>query len=609
MSLAAEPICSKAGVTHAIRKRLNFLDERHWKRFSARRLELIDTLDLSSKKASEQEHQIRDVAEILRLEYDYSSDYADDFNKLVRAAVQSVRRNRKRVSKSKKFDVERGSKEQERKISIINSSLEGISGASSESSLYFNSNDRASSTSNKLGDSFTDSLKSGDNLAYDDKLLEIMVPKKSKFLSEISKLNSDSQDDLYDLNYSRSKNFSALDRSREAIGSMLEPKINNHTAPFASTKLPPITNLSAFKPSSFTNLKNVNAKSLILNYIERSKTCAASTRKSTENIAALGRAFISASIAYTLETSLENLSVSSAEYLRLKLELKESIAKIFRELDVEKNCLLSDDISTVSFSTLLGGCVKDFGFDLIMTPFCELLFVTILHDYPLISKPEYINDRGLSHSMVTESFNSGSLRSLAAVATDIQKSEQRSTKLPDQVAAQRDSTPSSPTIENDASSVGKKKVTLRFLSSVLEFYYQIKNSAPPRYLEILENARSAFNLSLNDVVLTIRNSADGLIVNTDGDLEKIFTSQDDIELEILAHGSSTISVSKIASAVQPNDYQNDPPRIILPHPYHNPVVARNQPRNGTNDKPNQPMNFLSNQDDAYPPSKRFQPLL
>lgn len=90
----------KLGVTHAIREKLNFHDERLWKRFSARRLELIDTLDLSSRKASEQELEIRRVSEMLRLEFDYPASYTSDFNKLVRAAIQSVRRNRKRSSKT-----------------------------------------------------------------------------------------------------------------------------------------------------------------------------------------------------------------------------------------------------------------------------------------------------------------------------------------------------------------------------------------------------------------------------------------------------------------------------------------------------------------------------
>ena len=47
----------KHGITHQIRHKLRggaFADDRLWKRFLARRLELIDTLDLLLKKALEQ---------------------------------------------------------------------------------------------------------------------------------------------------------------------------------------------------------------------------------------------------------------------------------------------------------------------------------------------------------------------------------------------------------------------------------------------------------------------------------------------------------------------------------------------------------------------------
>lgn len=84
------------GVTQSIRVKLNFLDDRKWRRFSARRLELIDSLGLSNRKASEQYNMITFVANELRKEYQFPEENLDDFDKLVRAAIQSVRRNRKR---------------------------------------------------------------------------------------------------------------------------------------------------------------------------------------------------------------------------------------------------------------------------------------------------------------------------------------------------------------------------------------------------------------------------------------------------------------------------------------------------------------------------------
>ncbi|KAK9249116.1 transcription factor Vhr1-domain-containing protein [Lipomyces tetrasporus] len=90
-----------SGVTQTIRQKLHFTDEGQWKKFSARRLELIDSMSLSTKKASEQDDVIIAVADTLREEYGFPPQTLPDFDKLVRAAVQSVRRNRKRLPKSK----------------------------------------------------------------------------------------------------------------------------------------------------------------------------------------------------------------------------------------------------------------------------------------------------------------------------------------------------------------------------------------------------------------------------------------------------------------------------------------------------------------------------
>lgn len=42
-----------SGTTHRIREQLNFSDDKKWKQFSSRRLELIDKFNLSERKASE----------------------------------------------------------------------------------------------------------------------------------------------------------------------------------------------------------------------------------------------------------------------------------------------------------------------------------------------------------------------------------------------------------------------------------------------------------------------------------------------------------------------------------------------------------------------------
>lgn len=89
-----------SGLTASVRTKLNFHDDKQWKKFSARRLELIHNLSLSSKKASEQDEEIFVVANSLREEYGFPPEYLPDFDKLVRAGIQSVRRNKKRAKVS-----------------------------------------------------------------------------------------------------------------------------------------------------------------------------------------------------------------------------------------------------------------------------------------------------------------------------------------------------------------------------------------------------------------------------------------------------------------------------------------------------------------------------
>ena len=87
------------GTTHQIRDLLNFTDAKKWKRFSSRRLALIDQFGLSERKASEQDDNIKQIASMLRTEFEYPVTSQGEFEKLVTAAVQSVRRNRKRSKK------------------------------------------------------------------------------------------------------------------------------------------------------------------------------------------------------------------------------------------------------------------------------------------------------------------------------------------------------------------------------------------------------------------------------------------------------------------------------------------------------------------------------
>ncbi|KAI5955538.1 hypothetical protein KGF57_003671 [Candida theae] len=477
---------SKLGVTHSIRQKLNFLDERLWKRFSARRLELIDTMDLSSRKASEQESEIRKVAETLRIEFQYDESYIDDFDKLVRAAIQSVRRNRKRHLKREREDNDQVKKQ--KRESISNDGSDG-------------------------------------------------------FLSEIVQ----HEDEVYDVNYNRTKKISSHDHAVDMIEHMAKPR------------LPPLTSLPLQEVSPSAEV----ARKTILNKIERSRTCNESTNDlRSSNLQFLGKSVMTSCIGYICERSFTNVNQQSLEYLRNKLCHDTYLAKFFRELDPSTTTTINDEVAVISLYTLLGGLVKDFGFDEIMGPMGEVLYVSIVKEYPLISR------NSIPFKPLQE--DTFSLNKLAEVASSMQSEiasmnecEKSRTQTPDYIRE------NSPMMDRRASAGPKKRIILKFLNQALEFFYPSGLSATPRFYELLENAKSAFNISNSILEFRYENK----VIQTDQELEKVFrNTQPVIELEVLTQ--NTIPIQQFAALHNAQQAPYTPigagiqPKILLPPPLH-----------------------------------------
>ncbi|KAI5968720.1 hypothetical protein CANMA_002156 [Candida margitis] len=525
---------SKLGVTHSIRNKLNFLDDRLWKRFSARRLELIDTMDLSSRKASEQELEIRKVAETLRIEFGYDESYTDDFDKLVRAAVQSVRRNRKRNLKRER-DQHSRTEEASKKRSKRNST----------------------SSSEEAGN--------------------------DRFLSEIVQ----HEDEVYDVNYNRTKQFSSNDHAVDMIEHMTKPR------------LPPLSNFAS--PEVNSPSAEV-AKKAIINKIERSKTCNESTNDlRSSNLQFLGMSVVMSCIGYICEKSFTHVNQQSLDYLRNKLCQDTYLAKFFRELDPLTTNTINDEVAVISLYTLLGGLVKDFGFDEIINPVAEILYVSVVREYPLISR------NSIPFTSVTQLEDTFSLSKLAEVASTIQS---ENVAVPLSVKSRSQSpmftkAGSVPTGDRRASSGPRKRIILKFLNQSLEFFYPSGLSATPRFYELLENAKSAFNI--NNSILEFRYQ--DRIIQTDQELEKVFRNANpEIELEISTQTTIPIQHFAALHSAQQAHYtgygvNNDvQPKIILPPPLHSV---------GTN--ANDTYQFKPDANEAFnkpqPMLPKFQPLL
>lgn len=523
----------RVGVTHYIRTKLNFYDDTLWKRFSARRLELIDALDLSCRKASEQESEIKRVAETLRLEFNYGPEYIQDFDRLVRAAIQSVRRNRKRSLKQTNNSQKKKSKP--------------------TSSVAVPEFHESPSPEQVLANIVTPSYSTDEDAS------------SLRFVSEIARLQSDSQDDMD--GYNRSRRFTLHDKSRAVIDSIIQPKqVKMHPR-----ILPPLTTRNS-------NFRGNSTYAALLEFIERSKTCAESTVAQDSNLENLGRNAIQCCVSYIFETSLSDISRASVEYLNTRMTSPLFLATLYRDLDpLQGSC--DDEVAVISLYTLIGGCIKDFGFGQVMMVLSDCLHSAVVHSYPLLTKKPGQTSGTITPVLSTAAGSTTHLDSLATIATNLQDDRKRS----------------SPPTNDDK--INKKAVTLRYMNSVLAFSYPATTSSVPRLIELLDNGRTAFHIThLGDTrVLGLRNMRDGKIINSDSMLEVIFKKDERIELELYIQDSKKVPISELTSTVSPNVHNP----IVLP-----PVGKISQPPLS-----NQAFPFLSKKEGTSPIRPNFQPLL
>lgn len=447
----------RIGVTHLLRKKLKFEDDAGWKKFSARRLELIDSLSLGDKKASEQDYEIRRCAFILMKEFGYPEETLMDFDKLVKCAIQSARRNRKRTLQREKST--------EPRFIIMQPSRN-----------------------------------------YSRRKISEEAPKEGQkakkqvpcLLSEITKLNSSSEETC-DLKLSKARNIMSADSSSKlAIDSLITPALKS------SVPFPSVSRLSlSSNPVSEREAEGIGK---LLLYIKRSKTCFQFTSShsdslafSYENIEVLGKSCVCASLVVTLERHFSDIAPSAMSHLRIKLLGDFMLSRILKSLDHKslEVLMLSEYTSAQLFQRLIGGCVKDFGFDPILNPLSQIFHAVILRDYPLIS---------------------------------------RTTKPIPTAAAEN------------------RYVRLHFVDKTLQFQYPAGSSSPPTHMELIENGKAAFNILSGLKVLKIREIPSRRPLNSDDEVEKSFRREGVIDLELYYPDSKQHSPSREAHEANPSPF-------------------------------------------------------
>ncbi|ODQ47609.1 hypothetical protein PICMEDRAFT_15543 [Pichia membranifaciens NRRL Y-2026] len=397
---------SSNGTTSIIRKKLNFTDEALWKQFSSRRLQLVESLSLSSKKASEQDEEIKVCANTLMTEFHFAESSLPEFDKLVRLAIQSVRRNKKRSEKRLASKLETFTSDDEQfphSIKRPKAERHG-SGAGSRSDERSDENDDGAhnlnllstilieeENHNRLHSHSSDYNGENDGIPNTDSEITtsnsiVTNPKKTSSVMDFSLINH---------NHHKSgdhKDTENID-SRVAIDSLVAPIIQD------SDKLPSIKKLDE-------SPEFANESQKILHKIKNSKSCFEFSKNSgndysrTQNYDLLeefGSSCINAAVLYTLEKWFDHLLPDSSSYIKLRLKSDLTLGLIIKNLDTESVEVnrLSNYVASQLFKKLIGGCVKDYGFDSTLNPLCDIFHSIILKDYPIIAKDQLRKNQDL----------------------------------------------------------------------------------------------------------------------------------------------------------------------------------------------------------------------
>lgn len=512
---------SHSGVTQTIRQKLNFNDESKWKKFSARRLELIDGLHLSSRKASEQDDQIVDVANKLRIEYGFPSETLTDFDKLVRAGIQSVRRNRKRQPKTgttrgiqHHINTHTNSpyKDYSEPISTTTTTAKrfrSLSG-SQEAELSPASSTNSSKTINNTVQTSSPSS----------------APLSASLPTAFSALSSSSTTGSLVSGNAHAPNPNQF--SQTNLSSTSSTSTTNQTStvptPIQITSSSPSTAPASlndhFREYQFlTACRHMHA--LLTKCESPIPFSSISQSRVPYNLEFLGDSLLRASVAVALERRVQSLN--SRDNL-------EDISEALRSQAVYQALALAINLnSTAEMKLLIGSCSRSFGFDVTVTSISNVFYELL----------------GINNS--TDLTNPGELimlfpRSLVNPKTN--------TRAPLPILRQ---------------------VTLMYGDKKLEMTYSPIANTPPTLAELVENAKSAFHIMADVSMIQIRCLDNGRLYETDQQIEQLFNDSARINLAFIVPYMNNVPNGSFSGFVNQQDNNSNP--------------NQPQPQNNTNQLP------------------------
>lgn len=487
----------------------------------------MDALSLSTKKASEQDVEIRICARTLMQEFGFPNETLGDFDKLVRLAIQSVRRNKKRSEKRSEINNLKQKIKQELDLDALASDVDEMSPAANKRFKTESSTDGMQFTSLEDDNDATDS---GANHKVEDPA------------------------------------------SRLAFSSLVQPFI-----PSDNDRLPSLKHIH-------TDPKFHKSANKILQSIKRSRTCfelSNNNRKPMNNdlIEELGSSCLHTAVLLTLEKWFDHLLPDSLSYIKMRLKSNHTLATIVKKLDstsLEVNGL-NDYLASSLFKRLIGACVKDFGMDTPLNPLCDIFHNTILKDFPILTKDVngknsnkksssyFSTDKPIIDSIIPSSFDFPLSTSELPIPPPPPPPQFAPQGFPPSATTTTSTTTTSPTLEtltlkhahvnntqfepkqslpNLPSLLSKQStntnVKIKFQQKELIFNYNPASNAPPTLMELISNCKNAFNIINSSRVLHLRDFKTKNVFSSDYELEKILrmnsmwgNPNDEIVLELI----------------------------------------------------------------------------
>lgn len=546
------------GATSIIRDKLGFKDEAMWKRFSSRRLQLVESLSMSSKKASEQDEEIKICAKTLMKEFGFPHDTLPEFDKLVRLAIQSVRRNKRRSEKR------------------LASKLETLTSDDEVNNKRIKLDDENDLSSNPSSNRLNDEIRNNNHNNVVDFSSYTNIDNEKNVQHSDNHTNSKENDDN---NSNSTRLHDKLYDTRVAINQLVSPIIEQD-------QLPSLKRLNE-------NPQFTKSSKIILHFIKQSKTCFEFSRVSNSEysnngkftlLEEFGSNCISTAVLFTLEKWFDHLSPDSSSYIKLRLKSDLTLGLIIKNLDNSSTEVnrLSNYVASQLYKKFIGACVKDFGFDSILNPLCDIFHGIILRDYPIITKksasPNLISSQPLKDNGRKNSNNNNnnnndnpffSSKEISVIDAAIAKpfvsasssshshshthlnlespsspilhhhpitSTRGQSMMPD-FPLSTSQIPIPPAISDHHISYNHHQqllpnppvlrskqytqVNIKFKDQELNFRYSIDSNAAPTIMELITNCKQAFGILNSTRILNLKDLRSGKIIKNDHDLERL----------------------------------------------------------------------------------------